>query len=258
MGDLDAEVGVSGSPWGEGTCPKAATPGEAEALERSRRPGRRRSAEVPLRCAQRGHSAGQSRRRRCALGQRVGVESLAVALGARVLGGSSPASRPPSPRVRPAALMEVQTFGGGRGCRDCARRFPYRKRALEPIVGPQPPGPPGQSDMAAHRQWAAARYFKGCPAQSAAPPCEATSAVFMGRGPIFLFPRDLLLSRLAGVQVEPRLPRPSPPSPPPSPLIPISVLLWRMCRDPGVIFGLRRVTLFLGKAVAREVKVAVG
>lgn len=142
---------------------------------------------------------------------------------------------PLPPRVRPAALMEVQTFGGGRGCRDCARRFPYRKRALEPIVGPQPPGPPGRSDMAAHRQWAAAPYFKGCPAQSAAPPCEATSAVFMGRGPIFS-PLETYSCRALrefkwshGSPGPLPHPRPLPPYPGPGPGPPLSNVLGPRC-----------------------------
>lgn len=47
LGNPDAEVGVSGSPWGEGTCPEAAAPLGAEASERSGRPERSRSAVVP-------------------------------------------------------------------------------------------------------------------------------------------------------------------------------------------------------------------
>lgn len=54
-----AEVGVSGSPRGEEMCPEAAAPLGAEASEWS---GRRRSAVVPRRCAQRGHSEGHCRR----------------------------------------------------------------------------------------------------------------------------------------------------------------------------------------------------
>lgn len=69
-----------------------------------------------------------------------------------------------------------------------------------------------------------------------------------GEGTHFLSPRDLLLSRLAGVQVEPRLPSPSSPSPPPSPHIQVPVPLWPMYWDPGVVFGLRRVTFFSWKS----------
>lgn len=135
-----------------------------------------------------------------------------------------PCSLHPPPRVRPAALMEVQTFGRGRGCRDCARRFPYRKRAREPIVGPRPPGPPGRSDMAAHRQWAAARHFKGCPAQSAAPPARPLRLYLWGGDP-FSLPQRLTLvapcGSSSGTTAAPQplfpLPAPSPPHPGPGP-----------------------------------------
>lgn len=46
-----------------------------------------------------------------------GVESLAVVLGAGAWVASA-LLLALTPRVRPAALMEVLTFGGGRGCRD--------------------------------------------------------------------------------------------------------------------------------------------
>lgn len=121
----------------------------------------------------------------------VGVESLAVCSGSRGPGCCKSAP-PPPPKVRPAALMEVQTFGGGWGCRDCAGRFPYRKLAREPIVGPPASRPPGRSDMAAHRQWAEVRYFKGCPAQSAAPPARPPRLYLWGGDP-FSLPQRLIL-----------------------------------------------------------------
>lgn len=58
-------------------------------------------------------------------------------------------STPTAPAARPAALMEVQTFGGGRRCRGWAgarRARPgiYMKQARERIVGPRAPQPAGR------------------------------------------------------------------------------------------------------------------
>lgn len=186
----------------------------------------------------------------------VGVESLAVALGAAGLGGFGPAPYPP-PQGPPRRFDGGANIWGGRGCRDCARRFPYRKRAREPIVGPRPPGPPGGSDMAAHRQWAAARYFKGCPAQSAAPPARPLRLYLWGGDP-FSLPQRLTLVATCGSSsgtTAPQalfpLPAPFPPHPSPGP--PLANVLGPRC-------GLwaPRATLFLGKAVAGDVKVALG
>lgn len=71
-----------------------------------------------------------------------------------------------------------------------------------------------------------------------------------GEGTHFLSPRDLFLSCLVGVQVEPPLSNPSPLSLslPSSPHILVLVLLWQMCWDPVVVFELDQVTGFLVKS----------
>lgn len=143
----------------------------------------------------------------------------------------------PSPQGPPRRFDGGANIWGRAGVSGLSPTLFLQEARAEPIVGPRPPGPPGRSDMAAHRQWAVAQYFKGCPAQSAAPPARPLGLYLWGGDPFSLPQR--LLSRLAGVQVEPRLPSPSPLSPPPSPHIPVLGLLWRMCWDPGVVFGFR-------------------
>lgn len=113
--------------------------------------------------------------------------------GRRELAGRAVRAHPvphllPAFGARPDALMEVQTFGGGRRCRGWAgprrvRLRIYKKPAREPIDGPPPPRPARRGLI-----WPRAangrrpRRFKGLAAQSAEPPCATLQALFMLRG----------------------------------------------------------------------------
>ena len=140
----------------------------------------------------------------------------------------------------PAALMEVQTFGGGRRCRRWAGARGawlriYRKQAREPIVGPPPPRRARLSliwPLAANGQ--RPRHFKGRAAQSAAPPSAALEALFMPRGD-FLSPETSSSSSLREFKWNNLPPAPFPR---PSPRISTLALLPGLCWHPGAVAGL--------------------
>lgn len=125
---VGTEVGVSGTSRRHGEREHVRKPLH---LEKSRRPGRRRlaarTAGLPGGIAAAGPAplrAVAPQQHHCglwgALGERGGPgEEVPAGRAAPLRAAPGPLS-PPSSRARPAALMEVQTFGGGRGCRDCA------------------------------------------------------------------------------------------------------------------------------------------
>lgn len=128
-------------------------------------------------------------------------------------------------RVRPAALMEVQTFGGGRGCRGWAGRAGrtsdlHETGAREPIVGPRPAARPRGLIWPRAANGQRPPHFKGRAAQSAAPPSAAGAALFMEWGPIFFPQRPTLVAPYgssSGITSPHPSPRPLLPGAPSSP-----------------------------------------
>lgn len=152
----------------------------------------------------------------------------------------------PSPQGPPRRFDGGANIWGRAGVSGLSPTLSLQEARAESIVGPRPPGPPGRSDMAAHRQWAVARYFKGCPAQSAAPPARPLGLYLWGGDP-FSLPQRLTLvapyrssSGTTAPQPLSPLPAPFPPHPGPGP--PLANVLGPRCG-----LWVPRVTLFLGK-----------
>lgn len=174
-----------------------------------------------------------------------GSGELSSCSGSRGLGGFSPAPCPP-PQGPPRRFDGGANIWGRAGVSGLSPTLSLQEARAEPIVGPRPPGPPGRSDMAAHRQWAVARYFKGCPAQSAAPPARPLGLYLWGGDP-FSLPQRLTLVAPCGsssgtTAPQPLSPLPAPFPPHPGPGPPLANVLGPRCG-----LWVPRVTLLLGK-----------